>query len=388
MPLSDLDCRNAKPMARPYKKADGGGLYLFVQPSGSKLWRMAYRFNGKQKTLAFGAYPYVSLADARKRRHDAKVALAAGTDPGIKEDGKQAETFGSVARRWFDAQKVEWAESNSSRIWSRIARDALPCLGDKPIDAIKPPEIVAMCRQVEERGAIEVAKRLKQAVSNIYRFAIAEGIVEVNPSADVGHALKPAPEPKHRAMVRPAEIKSLVEAIKGYDGEPITRIALLFALHTFARTAEIRFAVWSEIEDLDGDSPLWRIPKQRMKMKREHIVPLTPYMVGLLKQAAPYREGELIFPGDRGAMSENTMLFALYRCGFHSRQTVHGFRRLASTVLNEAGLSSDWIERQLAHVEGNEIRGIYNAAEWLPGRRKMMLWWSDFLEGKARPLAE
>ncbi|HJV52811.1 MAG TPA: integrase arm-type DNA-binding domain-containing protein [Noviherbaspirillum sp.] len=382
MALNDLQCKNAKETDRPQKLADGEGLYLFIPPNGSKLWRMAYRFGGKQKTLSFGVYPYVTLAAARQKRFDAKQALAEGRDPGAKEAKPEAETFESVARRWFNGQKEQWATSNWTRVQSRLERDCFPAIGAMPIDTIRPPHIVAMCRKVEERGAIEVAKRLKQAVSNVFRFAIAEGIAEFNPASDIGAALKPNPEPKHRAMIGQAGIPALVAAIKSYDGEPVTRIALEFALHTFCRTDEIRFARWSEIEHLDGKAPLWRIPKDRMKMGREHLVPLTPYVVGLLREVEPYREGELIFPGERGAMSANTMIYALYRLGFHGRQTVHGFRRLASTALNEAGWSSDWIERQLAHVESNEIRGIYNAAEWLPGRTKMMAYWSDFLEGK------
>jgi integrase len=386
MPLSDPQCRNAKPKEKPYKLADGEGMYLFVQPNGSKLWRMAYRFEGKQKTLAFGAYPYVPLSDARRKRADAKTALAAGRDPGQKEE--KVETFASVAKRWYEANAAEWADSHATRVWSRVERDALPAIGHKPVNAIRPPEIVDMLRKVEDRGAIEVAKRLKQAVSAIFRMAIAEGKVDYNPAGDVGDALKPTPRTRHFSTIKAAGVPELVEKIEGYDGEPITRIALLFTLHTFARTNEVRFATWKEVEDLDGKAPLWRIPPERMKMGREHIVPLTPAAVALLRDAVPYREGDFIFPGENGAMSENTMLYALYRLGYHSRQTVHGFRRLASTTLNEAHWNPDWIERQLAHVEENKIRGVYNSAEWLPGRRKMMLWWSDFLEGRAvMPLA-
>lgn len=377
MPLTDTDCRHAKRRESPYKLTDGEGMYLFVQPNGSKLWRMAYRYGGKQKTLAFGAYPYVGLADARRKRTEAKTNLAAGKDPGVK--ASPAETLDALARRWFAMEKAGWAESNSGRVWSRIERDALPDLGAKPVTTIEPMDVLTTLRKVEDRGAIEVAKRLKQSLSSMFRLAIAEGAIKHNPCADIGDGLKPSPKVRHMAMVKPEGIHELVAAIKGYQGERITTLALLFTLHTFTRTGEVRFAEWREI---DGET--WRIPPERMKMGREHIVPLTPYVQGLLIEAEQYRDGRYVFPGDRGkATSENTMLYGLYRAGYHSRQTVHGFRRLASTVLNESGLfHPDHIERQLAHVPGDEIRGIYNAAEWLPARKKMMAFWSDFLEGK------
>lgn len=381
MPLSETSCRNAKARERAYKLSDGEGLYLFVQPTGSKLWRLAYRFGGKQKTLAFGIYPYVSLADARGKRTDAKRALAAGRDPGAKDGDRPVETFEGVARRWFGQEAEAWAKSHSGRVWSRIERDALPAIGGKPVNAIRPPEVLALLRKVEDRGAVEVAKRLRQSISAIFKFAIAEGIAEFNPASDVGEALRPTPRVRHFATIRADELPELLEKIEGYAGGELTRLALLFALHTFVRTNELRFATWAEIEDLDGKEPLWRIPASRMKMRREHLVPLTPAAVRLLRAARRFEEGPYVFPGMRGKpMSENTMIYGLYRAGYHSRLTVHGFRRLASTTLNEAGFPSDHIERQLAHVEENRIRGAYNAAEWLPGRREMMNWYSDFIE--------
>jgi integrase len=378
MALKDTDCRNAKKKESPYKLADGEGLYLFVQPGGSKLWRMAYRYEGKQKTLAFGAYPYVTLADARGKRTAAKTALADGKDPSIK--AAAVETFDSLARRWFAKEEGEWDQSHSGRLWSRIERDALPDLGSKAVDKIEPMDALKVLRKVEDRGAIEVAKRLKQSMSAIFRLAIAEGTIKYNPCADIGDGLKPTPRVRHFTTMRPADAGELVASIKGYDGERITTLALLFTLHTFVRTNEVRFAKREEIE---GDT--WRIPAARMKMGREHLVPLTPAVKAILEEAEPYAEGGFVFPGNRKkAMSENTMLYALYRLGYHSRQTVHGFRRLASTTLNEAGFESDHIERQLAHVEESKVRGAYNAAEWMPARRVMMAWWSDFLEGKVK----
>lgn len=377
MPLTETECRHSKPRERAYKMADGGGLYLFIQPSGSRLWRMAYRFGGKQKTLAFGAYPYVTLGEARKRRTEAKTALAAGRDPGVKQ--RAAESFEALARRWYAAKAPGWAESNASRVWSRIERDLLPPLGAKAVTAIEPMDLLDALRAVEDRGSVEVAKRLKQAAAGMFRLAIAEGALKYNPAADIGDGLRPAARPKHRATLRPEHAQQLARDIAGYQGEPVTRLALLVALHTFVRTNELRLATWAEIE---GDT--WRVPAERMKMRREHLVPLSPAVLALLEELLPHRVGDWIFPGQRGPLSNNTMLYGLYRAGYHSRQTVHGFRRLASTTLHEAGFDTAHVERQLAHVDRNEIRGIYNAAEWLPARRKMMAWWSKFVAGKVR----
>lgn len=374
MALTDTACRNAKGRERPYKISDGEGLFLLVQPKGSRLWRMAYRFGGKQKTLAFGIYPYVTLADAREKKAEAKRALSKGVDP-AKAEVKQAETFESVAQRWYDNSKDRWDESHSGRMWSRVKRDAFPEIGSLPIDKIAPPALLDMLRKVEARGAIEVAKRLKQSVSSVFRFAIAEGLIAHNPAAEIGAALKPTPRVRHFSTIKPSGAHDLVHKIAAYDGEAITRIALQFILHTFVRTNELRFGLWSEIE---GD--LWRIPAERMKMGREHVVPLTAQSLALLEEAKQYSSGPFIFERDGGKpISENRMLYALYRLGFHSRQTIHGLRRLASTTLNEHGWPSDHIEMQLAHVSKDRIRGIYNSAEWLDGRREMMAWWSGHL---------
>lgn len=378
MPLSETACRNAKPKDKPYKVSDGEGLYLFVQPSGSRLWRMAYRHGRKQKTLAFGVYPYVTLAEARAKRYDAKRALAAGRDPAKAE--RIGEPFRALAKRWYDQNKAIWAGSHAGRLWSRIERDALPYIGDKLPGEIEPPDVLSLLRRVEDRGAIEVAKRLKQSISSIFRFAIAEGIAKHNPAADIGGALRPTPRVRHFATIRVEQLPELLQSIAAYGGGEVTRLAIMFVLHTFVRSNEIRFARWSEF---DLDQKLWRIPADRMKMGREHVVPLTPQAIAILEAVRPHEIDGYVFPGNRGPMSNNTLIYALYRMGYHSRLTVHGLRRLASTVLNERGWNSDWIERQLAHVEESKIRGAYNSAEWLPGRREMMGWWSDFLKREA-----
>lgn len=383
MPLTDADCRNAKGKDKPYKLTDGEGMFLLVQSNGSRLWRLAYRFDGKQKTLAFGIYPYVTLADARLKRLEARKAIAAGKDPAVKEDDG-SETFESVARRWFGNKKKRLAPSYSGRLLSRLEEDVFPSIGSRSMNQIEPKDILAMLRKVEDRGAIETAKRLKQYVGSVFDFAIAEGKAKVDPSASVGAALKPNKKRRHHPTIKPAEVPELLRRIDAYDGEDLTRIAVKFVLHTFVRTQEIRFARWGEIE-----GNVWRIPEERMKMGREHLVPLTPAALALLELARPFAEDDYIFPGVTGKpMSENTMLYAVYRMGYHSRLTVHGLRGLASTVLNEVGFPSDHIEMQLAHNEEDKIRGAYNSAEYLPGRRKMMAWWSDWLGKCSDPAAD
>ena len=375
--LSDAKCRNTKPTDKQQKLSDGGGLYLLVLPSGGKSWRMAYRFAGKQKVLSFGKYPGIGLLDARGLRDEARKALDAGKDPG---DKVEAATFESVGRRWHKTNKSEWVEAHAARVLSRLERDVFTEIGSRPINEITRPEIVSLLRKVEERGALDITRRLKQSISSIFRFAMAEGKAEHNPAAEVGDALKPKPKVRHFAKLKSKEIPDLVRRIHAYEGEEETRLAILLTLHTFVRTNELRFAAWHEFEDLDGDEPIWTIPPERMKMRREHIVPLSPQVVEILHQIRRFSNGERLFD-----ISENTMIYALYRMGYHSRLTIHGFRGMASTALNEANWNRDWVELQLAHAEEDDVRGAYNSAEYLTGRREMMRWWSDYLSADIQP---
>ncbi len=393
MPLTDTALRNAKAREKPYKLSDGGGLYLLVATSGTRLWNLAYRFNGKQKKLSFGAYPSVALSDARARRDEAKKLLAAGTDPSAEKKAEkrravlaEACTFESVAKEWFEHSKARWVESYSTRIWSRIEDDVLPVIGKMPITAVEAPELLDMVRAVEDRGAIEMAKRELQYCSQIFRYAVATGRARRDPCGDLRGALKPAGRKKSRAALKAVDLPDFLRALADYDGEPQTRIALQLVAMTFVRTQELRFAQWTEFEGLDGDEPMWRIPAERMKMRVEHLVPLAPQVVALLRELRPLAgQSKLLFPspGKKGVMSENTMIYAMYRMGYKSRATVHGLRGTASTILNESGWNADWIERQLAHAEEDEVRGAYNSAEWLPGRTKMMKWWADYLDARA-----
>ena len=387
MPITDVAARNAKPTDKAYKLSDAGGLFMLVTPSGGKLWRMKYRFGGKEKSLAFGQYPSTSLAEARKRRDDAKRALAEGVDPsGAKKEAKRRfdlsdqRTFEKVAREWFQKKEGAVVGTYSSRIWTRVETDLIPDLGRLAIESIEPPEVLAAIRKIEDRGALEMSKRVLNYASQIYRFSIASGYVKRDPTLDIRGALTPNGPVKRRSALKHTDMGDFMRNLADYDGDDQTRLALTLLIHTFVRTAEIRFAKWSEFEL--GHDPIWRIPAERMKMRLPHIVPLTEQSLNTLEQLrSSDHKSDYLFPAPTKTrvMSENTMLFAMYRMGYRSRATVHGFRSTASTLLNERGFDKDWVERQLAHVERDEVRAAYNAAEYLPQRRKMMTWWSQFL---------
>lgn len=371
MPLSDTACRNAKPGAKPRKLTDAGNLYLLVQPTGSRLWRWNYRFDGKQKTMAFGKYPEVSLSEARSRRDEARAMLAAGLDPANPKP-VDSINFEEVAREWIRS-RIDWSPAHLSRVMSRIEEDLIPKFGHIAVSQLDAPTILAALRKVEARGALEVAKRLRQTIGQIMRYAIATGRASRDPAADLRGAMKPSPRVRHMAALRENDLPEFLVKLDAYEGDLRTRLAIELVMRTFVRTGEIRGARWSEI---DGD--LWRIPEERMKMGREHVVPLPPQTLAVLGRLKALGDPEFVC-----RMSENTMLYAMYRMGYHSRATIHGFRSTASTILNESGLwSPDAIERQLAHVPGNVVRSAYNAAQYLPERRKMMAWWNDFLDAK------
>ena len=384
MPLSDVACRGAKPGPKPYRKTDGGGLSLLIQPSGSKLWQWSYRHEGRQKTLSIGAYPLIGLADARAKRDEGRRRLADGEDPKAptgKAVVPNERRFETIARRWHDTMKARWVTSHAARVLSRLERDVFPPLGKRRIDEIEPPEILAALRIAEARGALDVAKRLRQHVSMVFRFAIAEGLARRDPTVDLSHALAPAEAVEHMASLRDGELPIFFVRLRDYDGAEQTRVAIELVLHTMVRTEDLRGATWSEV-----GREQWRIPAERMKMSLEHIVPLTPTSRRLLERLRELSGGSrLIVPGEKPGkpISQNTMIYALYRMGYHGRLTIHGFRRTASTILNESGLwEPDWIERQLAHVEVNKVRRAYNAAQYIEHRTRMMLWWSDHLDAQ------
>lgn len=403
MPLTELQAKKSKPRDNAYKLADGEGLFLLVQPNGSKLWRMKYRFGGKEKLLSFGSYPALGLAAARDKRSAAKALLAEGKDPmrnKAEASAGDANTFFKVAQRWHENRKSALDPAHADRVWSRLERDVFPVIGEQLIHEITAPEVLEMIRKIEARGALDISRRAKQGVGQVFQFAIACGLASNDPTAHLRGALKPRPRVKHMSRLPLSELPAFLDKLRAYQEEgerrsSITRDAVLFALLTWVRTKELRLAVKSEFEDLDGKAPIWRIPANRMKMGREHLVPLSAQASRIAKSMISAASGDYIFPGTTPAkpLSENTMIYALYRLGYHSRQTVHGFRGLASTWANEQLVEfgkpamwirkyhEDWVELQLAHSEKNEVRGAYNAAEYMVPRRRMMQDWADFLNG-------
>lgn len=395
MPLNDTRIRNAKPKAQAYKLSDGGGMYLLIAPSGACYWRMDYRFAGKRRTLALGVYPIVTLSEARARREAARVGLSKDVDPSVvKKAAKRVaklsgeHSFQAIAREWISNRRNKLASRYCALLISRLEADIFPQIGSRPIAEVDAPELLDALRKVEKRGAIETALRLRQVCGQVFRYAVATGRAKHDPSADLRGALKSPGRPRgHKAMPL-NEVPNFLSALATYQGEPQTRLALQLMVLTFARTTELRAARWVEFENLDGDEPLWRIPAERTKMKREHIVPLSPQAVVVLYELRALSgsgANPFLFPSParEGHMSNNTMLFALYRMGYHSRATVHGFRAMASTAFNEMGFRPDVIERQLAHQERNAVRAAYNRAEYIVERRAMMTHWADHLDALA-----
>ena len=391
MPLTDTRIRNAKLTAKTYKLSDGGGMYLLVTPNGARYWRLDYRFAGNRRTIAFGVYPTVALTAARKHREEARGLLAKNIDPSsarkaAKRVAKLASenTFEAVAREWIAKQRNRLAARYCALVVARLEADIFPQIGSRPIADIGAPELLEALKTVEKRGVVETARRLRQTCGQVFRYAIATGRAKDDPSPALRGALGSPGRPRgHKAMAI-TEVPNFLSALEVYDGDPRTRLALRLMIFTFARTTELRAARWSEFENLDEKEPLWRIPAERTKMRRDHLVPLSRQAVAVLRElrmlpgsaAKPF-----LFPSAsrEGFMSNNTMLYALYRMGYHGRATVHGFRAMASTALNEMGFRSDVIERQLAHQQQNAVRAAYNRAEYLAERRVMMNYWGDHL---------
>lgn len=382
MALTNTAIKALKPQGKDYKRSDEKGLYLLVKKNGSKLWRFKYRVHGREKTLAIGVYPDVSLAKARGAREDARKLLADGGDPSAKKQAEKhaaGDTFSVLADEW--AGKQNWAEGTRKNIESRIKNDLKPWLGNMPINIITAPELLRVLRRVESRGAIEAAHRVRQYFGQIARYAIATGRADRDISQDLKGALTPIKVTHRAAITKPNEAGNLMRVINEYKGSFTTRIALLFSAYTFARPGEIRHAEWCEF-----DGEIWRVPAEKMKMRRDHIVPLSKQVLTLLEEIRPLTEkSKYVFPSERSLkrpMSENTVNGAIRRLGYTKEEmTAHGFRGMASTLLNEKGYNRDWIERQLAHVEANEIRASYNHAEYLPERKLMMQEWADYLDG-------
>jgi len=386
MALTDTTIKNSKAREKTYKLYDERGLYLEISPTGGKWWRFKFRFEDKEKRLSLGTYPDVSLRDARDKRDALRKQVASGTDPSnVRRDEKAARknTFESVGEEYIYSMKGKWAPRTYLLVTERLRKDLFKTIGSRTIHAIRAPELLRELERIQNRGALEAAHRARQDASLIFRFALAKGYVDRDPAADLRGALRQRTTKHHASITDPNEIGGLLRAIEGYSGEPTVKAALSLAPHVFLRPGELRAAEWREI---DLEACEWRVPATRMKMKEVHIVPLSRQSVEILNGLRPITgTRRLVFPSVRTAdrpISENTINASLRRMGYSTDQmTGHGFRSMASTRLNESQKwHRDAIERQLAHGEKDKVRASYNYAEHLVERRKMMQWWSDYLD--------
>ena len=404
MPLTQTRIKAAKSRTSAYKMADGGGMYLLIQKNGRKYWRLDYRFRGKRKTLALGVYPEVSLKHAREKRRKARAQLESGQDPSdARKEDKRAmgkNLFRDVAYLWWEHNKGSWGPGHVLRVRKRLENNIFLDLGHLPIDEITPQKVIATVRRVEARGALDVASRVNQTIRAVCRFAVQQGIATSNPASELSGIVKRR-KVQHRASLNREELPQFLRALESYSGRGrlLTQRAIKFLLLTFVRSGELRGARW---EEFDFEDKVWRISADRMKMRNEHLVPLSRQaleVIELLKDMTG--RYELLFPSERDRnreMSDNTMRRAIFKLGYDgtvegkSKAVPHGFRATASSILNETGFNPDAIERQLAHLERNSVRGAYTYhARYMDERRRMMQWWADYLDemrvtGKVIPI--
>ncbi len=390
MALTDVAIRTTKPKDKPLKLFDANGLYLLLKPNGSKYWRLKYRIAGKEKLLALGVYPEISLSAARELRDEARKKLKQNIDPLLER--KQAKItatiaatnqFETVAMEWLDKQKNRWTPKHANKILQAFKRYIFPDIGQRSLTDITSPELLTTMRKMEAKGIHETSIKVLQSCGAVFRYGIVTGRCERNPALDLRGALT-LPNSKPQAALSAKELPEFLKLLNDYQGHVITKLAMQLLILTFVRSTELRAATWSEF-DLEAKEPMWCIPAERMKMRSDHLVPLSHQAVRILKEMQRHSSrGHLVFPSQNSTnkpMSQNTLIYALYRMGYHSRATVHGFRATASTILNEQGWRADVIERQLAHSERNKVRAVYNRAEYLVERREMMQAWADYLDG-------
>ena len=392
MSLTVLKVKNSKAVDKDIKLSDSGGLFLLIKANGSKYWRLAYRFQGKQKTLSFGVYPEVSLLEAREKSLEAKKHLSNGTDPStyrkIAKLTSKVEfdnSFETVASEWFDKQKKSWVDSHTVDVKRRLEANIFPKIGKLPINQILPIQVLEIVRSIEKREAFDLSHRVLGVCGQVFRYGVASGRCVSDPTRDLKGVLTPHVK-KSQNAVKPDDFPALMLAISRYSsmGDLQTQLALQLLALTFVRTGELIGAKWNEF---DFEKKLWKIPASRMKMKREHLVPLAPQSILILDKLRDFSiNSEFIFSGrnPKNHISNNTLLFALYKLGYKGRMTGHGFRAVASTILNENGFRADIIERQLAHLDGNSVRAAYNRAEYFQERTLMMNWWADYIENSIR----
>jgi integrase len=389
MALSDVKVRNSKPSVKQVKLFDGDGLYLLIVPQGGKYWRFKYRFEGKEKLLALGTYPEISLAEARQRRENARRQVAKGIDPGAARKAQKLvetqsmETFEVIAREWHIKFTPTWAPGHAAKVIRNLERDLFPWIGSRPINEIKAPELLSALRRIESRGALDTAHRVRTIASQVFRYAVATGRAERNPATDLIGALPPTIDKHLPSLTDPKEVAPLLRAMEGYQGSFVVQCALRLSPLFFVRPGELRHAEWSEI---DMEEAVWNIPAQKMKMKMAHIVPLCKQAIEILNELKPLTgASKYVFPSGRSfarPMSENAVNAALRRMGYdQGTMTGHGFRAMARTILDEVlHIRPDYIEHQLAHAVRDPNGRAYNRTAHLEERRKMMQTWADYLD--------
>ncbi|EAT8559387.1 tyrosine-type recombinase/integrase [Salmonella enterica] len=387
MPLTDLAIRRSKPKDKPYTLNDGNGLSLLIEPNGSKGWRLRYRFSGKAKLMSLGTYPSVALADARTARDEAKKLIAGGIDPAEVRKAKKREiesrfgnTFEGIAREWYEKRFDRWSPSYAEEMIETFEKDVFPYIGSRPVAEIKPMELLAVLSVLNDRGATEKLRKVRQRCGEVFRYAVITGRAEYNPAPDLVSAFAPHKK-EHYAFLKTDELPEFFRILNTYTGSMIVKLAMRLLILTGVRPGELRQAEWCEI---DFDNRLWEIPKERMKMRRPHCVPLSEQALNILEQLKPVTgHYQYIFPGrihHSKPMSEMAMNVLIRRIGYAGRVTGHGFRHTMSTILHEQGYNTAWIETQLAHVDKNSIRGTYNHAQYLDGRREMLQWYADYMD--------
>lgn len=381
-----MQIRRAKPEAKAYTLGDGQGLSLLVEPNGSKSWRFRYRYAGKPKMISLGVYPTITLAEARARRDEARKIVAEGKNPSeVRKEQKLAlriqseNAFEKIAREWHQMKSAKWSAGYASDIIEAFQNDIFPYVGMRPVGEIKPLELLNVLRKIEKRGALEKMRKVRQRCSEVFRYAIATGRAEFNPAADLSSALE-VHKSNHFPFLKSDEIPDFLRALDSYAGSRLVQIATKLLMVTGVRTIELRAALWQEF---DLDNAIWEIPAERMKMRRPHLVPLSTQALGFLNElksmTGNYR---YVFPGRNDPnkpMSEASVNQLIKRIGYAGKLTGHGFRHTLSTILHENGFNTAWIEMQLAHVDKNTIRGVYNHAQYIEDRKKMMQWYSDFI---------
>lgn len=379
---------SAKPKDKPYKLPDFEGLYLYVTPSGTKSWRYDYRFNGKRKTLTIGKYPYISLSDARNEKELARQLLSHGKDPcferkksALLANIESDNTFKSIASEWHSSKKSTWSKKYANEIISIFERDIFPYIGNEPISKIKPLEMLTVLKAIENRGALEIAKKARMRCGEVFRYAIITGRAEVNPAAELSSAMAKTQSKNFPFLATDAEMSEFLKSLKGYSGNILTRYATMLLIYTVPRTVELLTLKWANI---NFEQKLATIDEEVVKKDRVHLIPLATQAIEILKFLQPITgHGNFVFPNRNHPskpMSNGAILHVIRRLGFANRASGHGFRHQFSSVLNEHGFNRDWIEKQLNHEEGS-VRGIYNHAQYLEGRREMMQWYADYIDG-------